>query len=682
MTVKNSILSRSPATFAPAQQPKPQDIAPLFAQGLALHQAGRLAEAEAVYHQVLAARPGHFDSLHLLGVIYLQRGNHAKAVQQIDLALKVDPDNVPALNNRGNALNDLRRFDDALASFDRVLRLKPDNAEAHSGRGNTLKELGRYDEALADYDRALALRPDYAQAHSNRASALHALSLFEDALAACDRALALQADFAGALSNRGNALKELGRYEAAIESYDRAIALQPAFAEAHSNRGNALHELHRFEDALAGYDRALALRPDFAEAHSNRGNALQELRRHDEAVASYDRALLLRPDMAEVHSNRGNALTELRQFERALESFDRAQALRPDLADAHFNAALCRLLTGDFVRGWEEYEWRWGTAQLKDARRNFARQQWSGSEQIAGKTILVHAEQGFGDTLQFCRYVPHLAARGARVILEVQKPLHSLMSTLSGAAQIVSRGDRLPHFDLHSPLLSLPRAFGTKPGTIPSDTPYLSASAGKTAAWRARLGDDDRLRVGLVWAGSSRKELPNAARIDRQRSIAFDRLAAGFAGDRLRVLQPAKRRRAGGAVARERARPRGDRLDRRAARLLRHRGSGREPRHRRCRRYRGRAPRRRAGQAVSADESLQHLLALAARPGRQPLVSGRAPVPAGRNPPLGTGHRSRRRRAPCVRPQPRSDGPAAPARRHRLTAPPTETAIDRAHRSG
>ncbi len=524
MTVKNSILSRSPATFAPAQQPKPQDIAPLFAQGLALHQAGRLAEAEAVYHQVLAARPGHFDSLHLLGVIYLQRGNHAKAVQQIDLALKVDPDNVPALNNRGNALNDLRRFDDALASFDRVLRLKPDNAEAHSGRGNTLKELGRYDEALADYDRALALRPDYAQAHSNRASALHALSLFEDALAACDRALALQADFAGALSNRGNALKELGRYEAAIESYDRAIALQPAFAEAHSNRGNALHELHRFEDALAGYDRALALRPDFAEAHSNRGNALQELRRHDEAVASYDRALLLRPDMAEVHSNRGNALTELRQFERALESFDRAQALRPDLADAHFNAALCRLLTGDFVRGWEEYEWRWGTAQLKDARRNFARQQWSGSEQIAGKTILVHAEQGFGDTLQFCRYVPHLAARGARVILEVQKPLHSLMSTLSGAAQIVSRGDRLPHFDLHSPLLSLPRAFGTKPGTIPSDTPYLSASAGKTAAWRARLGDDDRLRVGLVWAGSSRKELPNAARIDRQRSIAFDRL--------------------------------------------------------------------------------------------------------------------------------------------------------------
>jgi tetratricopeptide (TPR) repeat protein len=496
-----------------------------FAEGLARHQAGRLAEAERIYNQILAVRPDHFDSRHLLGVVFLQRGNHIEALRHIDLALKIVPDNVLALNNRGVTLQELNRFGEALACFERAVSLRSDYADAHSNRGNTLKSLKRFDEALASYDRALALRPDYAEAHSNRGDALRECKRLAEALASCERALALRPDYAEAHSNRGICLHDLHRFEEALASYDRAIALRQDYAEAYSNRGNILIDLYRFEEALADYDRALALRPDFAVAHSNRGNALQELRRFEEALTSYDRATALQPDLAEAYSNRGNALKELSRFSEALASFDRALALRPDFGDANFNAALCLLLLGEFTLGWKKYEWRWETDQLKNEKQNFTQPQWTGSHEIEGKIVLIHAEQGLGDTLHFCRYVPRVAERVGHVIFEVPRPLCELMRTLAGDAQIVAKGDPLPAFDLHCPLLSLPLAFDTRLETIPSDAPYLFAAEAKANTWRARLGRRERPRIGIVWAGDPRKRLPNAHRIDRQRSIAFDRLA-------------------------------------------------------------------------------------------------------------------------------------------------------------
>jgi tetratricopeptide (TPR) repeat protein len=500
-----------------------------FAQALALHQSGRLAEAEKIYRRILEATPDHFDSLHLLGVIFHQRGQHAQAVRQIDLALRRSPQNPFALNNRGVALGELKRFDEALASFDRAIAAQPDYADAHSNRGNMLKAVGRFAEALASFDRALALRPDFAEAHSNRGDVLATMKRPGQALDACDRALVLRPDFAEAHCNRGNALQGLQRFEEAVAACDRALTLQPDFAEAHSNRGNALHELGRFDEALAACDRAVVLRPDFAAAHCNRGNALQELARFDDAVAAYDRALVLQPDFADAHYNRGNALGALKRSEAALAGFARAVELRPDFADAHFNEALCRLVAGDLARGWEKYEWRWQTTQIGDAKRVFDRPLWLDTQDIAGKTILLHAEQGMGDTIQFCRYVPLVAERGARVILEVPAPLHELMRSLGGGARIVTMGEALPDFDVHCPLLSLPLAFRTTLDTIPARTPYLYAAADKARVWRDRFGSHDRPRVGLVWAGNPRKELPGAHRIDRRRSMAFDRLAPLFA---------------------------------------------------------------------------------------------------------------------------------------------------------
>jgi tetratricopeptide (TPR) repeat protein len=435
------------------------------------------------------------------------------ALASFDRAVAVRPDHVDAYYNRANTLHVLKRFDEALASFDRALALRPHYAPALANRGVTLHALARYEEALASCDAAVALWPDGDAVFANRGMTLHALKRFDEALASFDRALALRPDNTEALGSRGVTLHALRRFDEALASYDRALALRPDDAEVNVNRGVTLFQLKRFDDALASCDRALALQPDFPEAHSSRGNALSMLKRFDEAMADYDRALVLRPHYAEAHTNLGVTLHALKRFDDALQSHERALAARPDFAEAHYNEGLCRLLIGDFDRGWAEHEWWRETDQLKHAKRNFAQPPWTGSPAIAGKTILLHAEQGFGDTIQFCRYAARIEALGGRVILEVQRPLHDLMQTLPGAARIVSRGDPLPDFDMHCPMLGLPLVFGTGLATIPRETPYLRASAQAVANWSARLPPKTRPRIGLAWSG--RPEHNN----DQNRSI-------------------------------------------------------------------------------------------------------------------------------------------------------------------
>ena len=496
----------------------------MLAEAFALQQAGRLAEAERAYNHILATQPDHFDSLHLLGIVFHQRGDHTQALRHIDLALKINPNNIPALNNRGIALRELKRFEDALASYDRALELWPDYAEALLGRANALRELQRFEEALASYDRALRLWPDWADAYVLRGNVLHALERFADALASYDHALALRPDLAEAHTNRGSALHELKWFDEALASHDRALALRPHYADARYNRGNALHKLRRFEDALVDYEQALALRPNYVEALANRGVTLHELRRFEEALASFDRALAVRPDYAEALVDRGGTLREQKRFEEALASYARAIALRPDYVEAHANEGMCRMLIGDFDRGWPKIEWGWIAARQRNVKRNFAQPQLFGSNDLEGKTVLLHAEQGFGDMIQFCRYVPLVAERGARVILEVYEPLRALMGTLPGVAQIVTTGEPLPDFDLHCPLLSLPLALEAGAATIQSQTPYLRTSPQAVMDWNGRLGPRHRPRIGLAWSG--RPSHDN----DHNRSMRLSSLLAALAG--------------------------------------------------------------------------------------------------------------------------------------------------------
>ncbi len=288
-------------------------------QALTFHQAGLLAEAEQLYRKVLQAKPGNFDSLHLLGVIYHQRGEHSEAVRQIDLALKTNPRSAAAHNNRGSAFKELKRLDEALKSYNKAIALKPDYVEAFSNRGNTLNELKRFDEALVSCDKAIALKPDYAEAFNNRGNALNGLKRFDEALKSYDQAIALKPDYAEAFNNRGNVLNELNRSDEALISCDRAITLKPDFTIAFNNRGIALQVLKRFDEALASYDQAIALKPDYAEAFNNRGKALGELRRLDEALASYEKATALKPDLSYLMGDRLHTkmkLCEWSEFEQ------------------------------------------------------------------------------------------------------------------------------------------------------------------------------------------------------------------------------------------------------------------------------------------------------------------------------------------------------------------------------
>src|SRR5262249_33731600 len=325
-------------------------------------------------------------------------------------------------------------------------------------------------------------------------------------------------DSALAHNNRASVLQELNRLEEAVASYERAIALKPDYAEALCNRGDALLKLRRPGDALESCERALELKPDYAQAHNGAGNALQDLNLPEEALASYERALALKPDYAEALSNRGNALQELNRSAEAVESFQRAIALAPEYAAAHWNESLCRLVGGDFERGWQEYECRWEAVQQRQ-KRNFREPLWLGGQSIAGRTILLHAEQGLGDTLHFCRYASLIADLDATVVLEVQPPLKTLLAGLRGVSRLIARGELLPQFDCHCPLLSLPLALKTTLATIPGLVPYLTSDAQRVARWRARLGDARSPRIGLVWSGNV------GQRNDHNRSIPLALLA-------------------------------------------------------------------------------------------------------------------------------------------------------------
>jgi protein O-GlcNAc transferase len=317
----------------PLSSPEPA----LLEHALAFLRQGKLAEAAALYEDMLRARPDHFDAQHFLGVVRAQQGRHGEALALIAGALKSRPDCAPALSNYGLILHRLGRHAEALASFDRAVALAPGNPEAFNNRGNVLAALERPQDALASYERALAARPDYPEAWHNRGNVLAALDRREEALASYERALALRPAYADALYRRGNVLARLGRHGEALASYDRAIALDSGHAEALDNRGNVLVALHRWEEALASYQQALAMRPHQPATLSNRGIALEALRRDEEALASYDAALALRPDDAKALGNRGNLLCRLGRYEEAVEAYDRALALNADDADAFYN---------------------------------------------------------------------------------------------------------------------------------------------------------------------------------------------------------------------------------------------------------------------------------------------------------------------------------------------------------
>jgi tetratricopeptide (TPR) repeat protein len=466
--------------------PDPSTPAALVEAGLGHRRAGRHLDAQLCCQRALALQPGHADSLHLMGLLSLDAGQGDHALEWIAGAIRQTP-RAEYLSSLGSALQQLGRHEEALKAFDKAIQLAPHDAGLWRSLGDVLLNLGRRAEALLGFQQVLTLTPRDWEAAWKSGILLHEAGRFEEALVQLNLCHELQPDHAPTLSVRAVALRGLKRFDAALADNRRAHQLDPGNAEICTNAADALISLGRHQEALPWLDRALALRPDFLPALQNKASSLAQLHRFEEAIAV--RHLLKRLD--------------------------------PDDPEKDLRLGQLDLLTGNFATGWARREARFRIPGLPTASFNFAQPIWLGEQDVNDKTILVHADEGLGDTIQFVRYVPMLAQLGAQVILVVQDELHALLSGLPGVLQCLPRSaGSLPPFDMHCPICTLPLAFATRLETIPAAISYLPAPPqDRVQAWKNRLGPREKWRVGLVWSGN-----PKHAN-DQNRSLPFRTLS-------------------------------------------------------------------------------------------------------------------------------------------------------------
>lgn len=494
------------------------DVDEQVRRGLNFHRQGDFEQAFKVYQQILSKYPLNFDGLYLSGVIAAQTKQLSLALDLIGKAISVNPNHFSAYLNMGNVLLELNRLNEAIEMFDNAIAINPEYPEAYTNRGVALQELNFLDDALSSYDNAISIDPNYADAYSNRGNVLQELNRLEDALNCYDKAIEIDPKNAEFHSNRGVALQKLNRYVEAISSFDEAIYIHPNYTKALTNRGVALHNLNLFNEAKASFEKAIGIDPEYVDGFSNLGNLHNDLNNLQDALRCYDMAITIKPDFVDAHINRGITLQELKRIEESLESFDTAISLNSNNAEAYWNKSLTLLLSGNFKQGWELYEWRWKRERFSFLKHNFSSTIWNGNQNLYGKTILLTTEQGLGDTIQFSRYVKLVKSLGANIILETPKSLMKLLNTLEDVDRMIEIGEKLPDFDYHSPLMSLPFAFKTCINSIPYQSAYLFANSEKCKEWNYRLGLKRKPRVGIVWSGST------SHKKDHNRSIPLQKL--------------------------------------------------------------------------------------------------------------------------------------------------------------
>ncbi len=394
-----------------------------------------------------------------------------------------------------------------------VLTMEPENAEAMHLLGIIAHQMGRNEQAIDWIRRAIRVTPDNPAYHCNLGEVLRAMHRLEEAVSSYRRALEIAPATPEVHNNLGNALRSQGDLAGAVEAYHRAIEFHPNYAEAYANLGSALSHLGQFDKAASACQRALEIWPDFAPAYNNLGVALAAEGRFGEAIVAFRQALQLLPSLASAHKNLGDALKEIGAFAEADSAFRTALDLHPTYANAGFSRSLLRLLLGDFEAGLPAYELRHQV--FRQNQRGFSQPMWDGSP-LQRQQILVHAEQGFGDAIQFVRYAPMVAERGGEVIVECPSELVALFSGMKGVSEVIAYGESLPAFGLQVPMLSLPLLFRTTPESIPAGVPYLFADPRLSTEWARRLDEhSSQLRVGLAWASNPKN------RQARKRDIGF-----------------------------------------------------------------------------------------------------------------------------------------------------------------
>lgn len=528
--------------------------------GTILQAQGHLAAAIEHYSQAASLQPDYVDALNNLGTAYQQQGNWSAATEAFGRAVATQPGYARGHYNRGVALAMQQQLADAVAAFEQALAAEPDYADVHYGLAMTLQRQGDFARAETHYQRALSLRPAWAEAASSLGSMFQAQGDLSRAAQMYEQALAANPNYAEAIYNQGTLLKQQNAIEPAIEKYRRAIVIKPDFPEAHYNLGTLLQQTERLEEAAAAYREAVRLRPGYTLALNNLGNVYRDLGQTDEAItcyeraldiepassqaqlnlgsawqekgqlertlACYERAMQANPESAEVFNNLGTALQELDRDAEALACFDRSVQLGPEFAEPRHNRALLHLSRRRFAEGWADYVW-WLKCK-KCVKRAFDSRLWDGSP-LPGGTLLIYAEQGYGDTLQFVRYLRRVRTLANKVVLEVQPPLVPLLKA-SGFDEAVACGEPLPRHDAHYPLMQLPALFKLTEAELTDEVPYVMADPALVKTWRARLSDVRGFKVGIAWQGNPKYSG------DARRSIPLVEFAPLAAIDGVRLV--------------------------------------------------------------------------------------------------------------------------------------------------
>jgi tetratricopeptide (TPR) repeat protein len=494
-------------------------------------QWGRLDEAIEHFRRALDLRPDDATVHCNLGIAFAHRGRLENALTSFGEAVRLDPLHADARANFGNALRETGRVEEAVSHLREALALQPNHGAAHLNLGLALLSLKRPDEAVGHLRQGIRFSPTEATAHNSLGLALAERNDLAEAAACFEEARRLRPDFVDAHANLGMALGRLGKAAGALAALREAARLEPRSPGILNALGAALGQLGDHPASLGPIQEAVRLRPDFVAALVNQGNSLRCCGHIDEALASLRRAVELKSDEVDGHHDLALVYSDLGRPAEALAEFETTLRLRPDFPMCRKNRALVRLRTGDWAHGWQEYEWRWQCGELPE--RACAQPRWDGGE-LAGRTILLWAEQGVGDTLQFVRFAALVKERGATVLLECPAALHPLLTSCGGIDRLVAAGAaEVPVFDYHVPLMSLPGILGTTTDSIPAAIPYLSAEPTLIERWHRELAPVAGFRIGVCWQGN-----PKFA-ADRLRSFPLHHLApiAGLPGVRLVSLQ-------------------------------------------------------------------------------------------------------------------------------------------------